>query len=133
MNPRLLLDTHIVVRWLYESKKLSREQCRILDDAERRGERVGISAMSLLEITLLNEGGQRLSVSLDQVFHELDTNPALRIIPLTTDVARGVAALGDALRDPGDRVIVATARIHRLRLVTADQRIIESRLVPVIE
>ena len=133
MNPRFLLDTHIVVRWLYESKKLSREQCRVLDDAERRGECVGISAMSLLEIALLQEGRQRLNVRLDQVFHELDTNPVFRIIPLTTDVALEMAALGDALRDPGDRVIVATARIHRLRLVTADQRIIESNLVPVIE
>lgn len=107
MNPRLLLDTHIVVRWLYESKKLSREQCRVLDDAERRGECVGISAMSLLEIALLQEGRQRLNVRLDQVFHELDTNPAFRIIPLTTDVALEMAALGDALRDPGDRVIVS--------------------------
>jgi PIN domain nuclease of toxin-antitoxin system len=133
LNPRLLLDTHIVVRWLYESKKLSREQCRVLDDAERRGECVGICAISLLEIVLLNEGRQRLSVTLDQVFHELDTNPVFRIIPITTDVAHEMAALGDALRDPGDRVIVATARIHHLRLVTADQRIIESNLVPVIE
>jgi hypothetical protein len=29
--------------------------------------------------------------------------------------------------------IVATARIHRLRLVTSDQRIVESKLVPVVE
>ena len=117
----------------YQPKKLSREQCRVLDEAERRGECVGISAISSLEIALLNEGRQRLSVSLDQVFRELDTNPAFRIFPLTTDVAREMAALGDSLRDPGDRVIVATARVHRLRLLTADQRIIESGLVPVIE
>jgi len=41
--------------------------------------------------------------------------------------------VGDSLRDPGDPEIVATARVHRLRLLTADQRIIESALVPVIE
>jgi PIN domain nuclease of toxin-antitoxin system len=63
----------------------------------------------------------------------LDTNPAIRIIPLTADVVHEVAAIGDALRDPADRVIVATARIHRLRLLTADQRIIDSDLVSVIE
>jgi PIN domain nuclease of toxin-antitoxin system len=44
-----------------------------------------------------------------------------------------VAAQGDSLRDPSDRVIVATARVHRLTLLTADQRIIESDLVAVIE
>ena len=41
--------------------------------------------------------------------------------------------MGGVLRDPADRAIVATARIHRLRLVTSDQRIVESKLVPVVE
>jgi prevent-host-death family protein len=36
------------------------------------------------------------------------------------------------LRDPADRAIVATARVHRLRLITADRRIIDSKLVTVI-
>ena len=133
MNPRFLLDTHIVVRWLYDPKKLSREQTRALEDAVQRGECVGVSAMSLLEVALLNEGRQRLKVSLEQIFYELDTNPVFRIIPLTTDIAHQVAALGDWLRDPGDRVIVATARIHHLRLLTADERIIASNLVSVIK
>jgi PIN domain nuclease of toxin-antitoxin system len=47
-------------------------------------------------------------------------------------VALDVAALR-VLRDPADRAIAATARVHRLRLVTSDQRIIESKLVPVVE
>jgi PIN domain nuclease of toxin-antitoxin system len=89
--------------------------------------------MSLLELAFLNEGKQRLSFRLEKVFYELDTNPVFRIIPLTTDIAYEMAAMGDALRDPSDRAIVATARVHRLRLLTADQRIIESALVPVIE
>jgi PIN domain nuclease of toxin-antitoxin system len=37
------------------------------------------------------------------------------------------------VRDPADRAIVATARVHRLLLVTSDQRIIESKLVPVVD
>jgi PIN domain nuclease of toxin-antitoxin system len=89
--------------------------------------------MSLLELAFLNEGKQRLSFRLEKVFHELDTNPVFRIIPLTTDVALEMAAMGDSLRDPADRVIVATARVHRLTLLTADRRIIDSDLVPVIE
>ena len=132
MNPRFLLDTHIVVRWLYEPRKLSREQHRVLDETVERGECAGVSAFSLLEIAMLAEG-RRISVNLDELLHELDTNPSFRIMPLTTDVAREIVAMGGALRDPADRAIVATARIHRLRLLTADQRIIESDLIPVIE
>jgi PIN domain nuclease of toxin-antitoxin system len=37
-----------------------------------------------------------------------------------------------SLRDPADRAIVARARVERFRLVTSDQRIIESKLVPVV-
>jgi len=133
LNPRLLLDTHIVIRWLSDPKKLSREQRGALDCAVRRGECVGVSAVSLYEIVLLTEGRKPIGAGLNELFHELDTNPAFLIIPLTTDVAREMAAMGDALRDPADRAIVATARVHRLRLLTADQRIIESNLVGVIE
>ena len=133
MNSRFLLDTHIVVRWLYEPKKLSREQRRVIEDSVRSGESAGVSTISLLEIALLTEGRQRLNARLDDVFHELDTNPVFRLIPLTTEIAFEVAAMGDFLRDPSDRVIVATARVHRLRLLTADQRIIESALIPVID
>jgi PIN domain nuclease of toxin-antitoxin system len=54
------------------------------------------------------------------------------VLPLTYEVALEVASLA-ALRDPADRAIAATARVHRLRLVTSDLRIVASGLVPVIE
>jgi len=47
-------------------------------------------------------------------------------------VAKEVTMLGGALRDPADRAIVASARVHRLRLLTSDRRIIESNLVSVV-
>ena len=133
MNPKLLLDTHIVIRWFSDPRKLSREQLRVIGDAERRGECLGVCAFSLLEVVTLVEGRKPIGVGAKELFHEFDTNPLIRIIPLTTDVALEVVATGDFLRDPADRVIVATARVHGLRLLTADQRIIDSHLVPVIE
>jgi PIN domain nuclease of toxin-antitoxin system len=87
LHPRFLLDTHIVVRWLYEPKRLSREQVRVLNDAGRHGDCVGLSAMSLLELATLNEEKQRLSFRLENVFRELDNNPAFLIMPLTTEIA----------------------------------------------
>ena len=131
--PRLLLDTHVLIRWLGEIRKLSRPQLRALQSAVRRGEPVALSAMSLLEIAVLASGEKAaLKVSLDEFFRDLNSNPTFRILPLTYEVALDVASLS-VLRDPADRAIVATARVHRLRLVTSDQRIIESKLVPVVE
>jgi PIN domain nuclease of toxin-antitoxin system len=115
-------------------KKLSREQTRILQETIRRNEPVAISAITLLEIAVLSGDGRRTrqDVPLDQLFTELDTNPAIQIIPLTVEIAAEVAALGGSLRDPADRAIVATARVRRLKLITSDQRIIDSGLVPVV-
>lgn len=131
--PRLLLDTHILVRWLIDADKLSREQLRTLESAARRGEPVAFSAISLVEIAILASGEKpALKLPLDQFFDEVSSNPVFRVLPLTYEVALELGSLG-ALRDPADRVIAATARVHRLRLVTSDQRIIDSQLVPVVE
>ncbi|MGA9628161.1 MAG: type II toxin-antitoxin system VapC family toxin [Bryobacteraceae bacterium] len=127
------MDTHVLIRWLFETRKLSRPQLQALESAVRRGEPVAISAMSLLEIAVLASGEKMtLKVSLDEFFRDLNSNPTFRILPLTYEVALDVASLS-VLRDPADRAIAATARVHRLRLVTSDQRIIESKLVPVVE
>ncbi len=129
-----MLDTHILVRWLAEPKRLSREQARILNEVIRRRETVAISAITLLEIAMLfSDGPVRIKVGMDELFGELEASPAFRVLPLTIDIAKEVALLGATLRDPADRVIVATARVHGLRLLTSDQRIIESNIVSAVE
>jgi PIN domain nuclease of toxin-antitoxin system len=129
-----LLDTHILVRWLADPKRLSRDQTRILNEVIRRRETVGISAITLLEVAILSRDGPlRMKLSMDDVFSELEASPVFRILPLTIEIAKEVCSLGAALRDPADRVIVATARVHGLRLLTSDRRIIDSNFVSAVE
>jgi PIN domain nuclease of toxin-antitoxin system len=82
---------------------------------------------------LSGEGGKRLRVRFPEIFAVLGSGSAFRIVPIDIAVASEVVDLGDGLRDPGDRTIYATARVHRLRLVTSDRRRIESNLVSVVE
>ena len=134
MNPRYLLDTHVLVRWLVEPKRLSREQTRVLRDAAHRREIVAVSAMSLLEIAVVfGDESTRSPLYAQKIFDAISSNPAIEIIPLSFEVASEVAALGNGLRDPADRAIVATARVRRLKLITSDERIIASDLVAVID
>lgn len=99
----------------------------------RRREPLGVSAITLLEIALLfGSGAARSDVHAAELLGDLESNPAFEIVPFTLDVAAEVAALGPSLRDPADRAIVATARVRRLQLLTSDQRIIDSDLVPVV-
>jgi PIN domain nuclease of toxin-antitoxin system len=133
LTPRALLDTHILIRWLADPKRLSRDQARILNDVIRRRESVAVSAITLLEAAMLfSQGALRLKLSLDELFNEFEASPAFRILPLTVDIAKEVSFLGPILRDPADRAIVATARVHGLRLLTSDQRILESNLVSTV-
>lgn len=134
MLPRFLLDTHILIRWIEEPRKLSREQLRAIQGAERRAETLRFSAISLLEIaTLTSLGKLKLKSPIQAFFADVHTNPLVEALPLTYEVALEVASLDRVLPDPADRTIVATARVHRLRLITSDERIAASGLVKVIE
>jgi PIN domain nuclease of toxin-antitoxin system len=68
----------------------------------------------------------------EKILKELETNALFRVLPITIETALDAAKLG-ILRDPGDRAIVASARVLGLRLLTRDERIIASKLVPVID
>jgi PIN domain nuclease of toxin-antitoxin system len=128
------LDTHIAIRWLVEPNRLSRNQKRVLEQAVNRSEPVAISAISLLEVAvLMRDRGTRLNTSAQDLLTQMEANQVFQVLPLTFEIAVEVAAIGTALRDPADRAIVATARVHRLILVTSDLRMIDSKLVSVVE
>ena len=130
MDLRFLLDTHIVVRWISQPRSLSLEQRRIVRRAEQLGKTIGVSAITLFEIAV---GFRNQSFTAKGLLDAIDTTPLFQILPFTTAIATDMATLREVLRDPADCAIVATARVHGLKLLTADQRIIASRLVPVIE
>jgi PIN domain nuclease of toxin-antitoxin system len=131
LTPDLLLDTHVVVWWLTAPNKLSKHQLGVIREAVRQGEILALSGMSLLEIAVMRQPALRRSNR--EILSFLRPDEGFRIIPIDLEIATEIDALGDSLRDPGDRVIVATARIHGLRLITSDQRIIASKLAPVVE
>jgi PIN domain nuclease of toxin-antitoxin system len=64
---------------------------------------------------------------------QLENHPLLAVLPLTARIAAESVRLGeDFPKDPADQIIVATARCHSLRLVTADQRIRRWGKVPLV-
>ena len=76
-------------------------------------------------------GDGRIKVSLRTPFHPIDTSPVYQILPIATTIAADAVAFL-SLRDPAGQVIVATARVHRLTLLTSDQRILDAGLVSTI-
>ncbi len=124
-----------LIRWMAESKKLSKNQFRALEPAVHLRQPVAISAITLIEIALLFTGGSlRIKTAAPAgLFDELSANPTFQILPLSFEIAEEVLKIGRALRDPADRTIVATGRVHGLRLLTSDRRIAESNLVQAVD
>jgi PIN domain nuclease of toxin-antitoxin system len=120
-----LLDTHILLWWRTEPRRLSRIQAQVLEQLEERGQPVGLSAISLREFAMMMHRRRvGVEMSLDVWLDSIESHPLITILPLTTKIAAESVRLGDDFpRDPADQIIVATARCHGLTLITADERI----------
>ena len=131
---RLLLDTHVLLWWLAGEPRLTRPQTQALDRAAAAGEPCGISAISFWEIAKLIERGRLdLPRSLDQFFDEIEEHPGVRLLPLSPRISIESTRLGARFHhDPADQIITATARVHGLRLVTADEKIRASGVVATV-
>src|SRR5206468_9101473 len=92
---------------------------------EQRGEPAAISAITLREFAWMVAAGRlETTVSLDSWMDEIGTNPLLTIMPFTANVVAESVRLGEGFpRAPADQIIVATARCHGLRLMTAADQI----------
>jgi PIN domain nuclease of toxin-antitoxin system len=130
----LLLDTHILLWWLGDLDRLSAVQVRALKQAETAGETLGVAAVTLWEIAKLAERGRiQLAQTVDVILAAVERHRTITVLPITARIALESTRLGDRLpSDPTDQLIVATARVHGLQLLTADERIRKSGAVPVI-
>jgi PIN domain nuclease of toxin-antitoxin system len=86
---------------------------------------LAVSVISCWEVAKLVEH-RRLDLgrNLDEwLFDALDAS-GIRLLPLTRRIAVEACRLpGEFHRDPADQIIVATARVHNVPLITADEKI----------
>ena len=73
---------------------------------------------------------RRISIDVHVVdwLHNVMSLPKIVFLPLTIEVAATAAALPDPIRDPIDRLIVATALHQGVPLVTKDRKIAASEI-----
>lgn len=129
-----LLDTHVLIWWFEKPKRLSAAQRRVLAKADA-ARPVGVADITLLEVAQLMELGRlRLALPLDEWLARATAAPLVELCGITPAIAREVIDLARTRDwDPADRVIVATARVQGVPLVTSDSRIIDSDVVDVID
>ena len=128
-----LLDTHILVWWISQSQKLSNPQKKILDAVSPETP-LGVSDITLWEITTLYSLGRiSLQLPLRAWLERATAAPLVRRLAITPTIAAETAALPPSFhKDPADRIIVATSRIYRTKLLTKDKQIIAAGMVATI-
>jgi PIN domain nuclease of toxin-antitoxin system len=120
----IVIDTHVLVWWLTGARGLSRRAERTLVAHGKPGQIV-ISAISLLEIaTAIRRGRLQLSMPLDQWVAAMNSLPEIRVESVSAEIAVLAGSLAEPMHgDPADRLIVATASVLGVSLVTGDEKL----------
>jgi PIN domain nuclease of toxin-antitoxin system len=127
-------DTHPLVYFSTgKVQKLGKDARRAFQEAGRGRSRIVIPVTVLEEILRLSEDGRiRLALSFPDLIAHYQQEPSPFLIQdYTVDVLLAVARY-PAIRDPFDRVIVATAYLLEYPLITNDDFLQEGKFVPTV-
>jgi len=112
---RLLLDTHIFLWVVTDSRRLSAKARNLL----RQADAIYVSSASIWEIAIKRRLG-KIDAQPGELADAIEASGFLAL-PITPRHAATVESLPDHHRDPFDRLLVAQALHEPLRLVTADE------------
>lgn len=118
---KYLLDSSAWMRSALKPRTLPPAAQRIVGDAD---EVLGLSVISLWEAAKKHQKG-KLPLPMDLAAWLKAAVPHhVRVLPLTTEIIVEAVRLPDfPNNDPADELIVATARVHQLTLLTTDTKL----------
>ena len=121
---KYLLDTHTWIWWNMNPTNLSDKVRQLITDSEKYSELL-LSAISPWEFCkLLEKKKLGISCSPEEWLKEALDMPNFRLVELTPIIAYRSTSLPQPFHnDPGDQIIVATAREENAILLTKDAKI----------
>jgi len=130
----IVLDTHALVWWVADPKRVPAKATRLVAGAVKAGESIAISSISVWEIAMLVARGRlALTMHVDAWIEKVEALPFLSFIHVDNQIAlRSVSLENCPSRDPADRMIVATALGHGATLITADKELRAYRRVKTV-
>ncbi len=120
-----IADTHTTIWYLFSDPRLGRAASAFIDDTIQKGDHVGVSAISIVEMIYLIEKGRIPATALDNLRSAItDLKTVLRYVPLDEGIAIKMAEVPrQDLPDLPDRVIAATALFYGVPVLSRDGRI----------
>lgn len=127
----ILLDTCVLIFDALAPDRLTRAARDAIEQADAAADLVCCD-ISLWEIAMLVERGRLYPGTDAGTFLRLALDArSVRVLPIALEIAVRSISLG-LHGDPADRLIAATAVVHRATLITSDQRLRDARLVPTL-
>ena len=126
MTEALLLDTHIWLRYQGISGNVNKSSLPVLHRAAAEG-MLYVSVISIWEIALLVKRGRlSLNTNVHRWTEEALLKPGINLLPFSPEIAIESVDLPTPIhKDPADRILIASARVERMTLVTRDVEILE--------
>lgn len=127
---QVLLDTCALLWLVGDPARLSVRARAALESAETEAY---VSAISGFEISVKQRKGKlELPLPPREWLAQAFAAYSLRELPITLQIAALAPDVALAHSDPCDRMIVATAQLHRMPIMTSDQLIITCQEISVI-
>jgi len=123
----ILADTHVLIWYRLAMPRLGKRARSRLEREEHRGA-FAISALSFYEAENIASARRvDFGMPLDRWRTGLLTGGFVEW-PVTGEIALSATKLPRVIRDPFDRMIIATALVHDATLLTADGAILDAKL-----
>ena len=127
----IVLDTHALLWWALDPDQLSAPASEVLARMERSGGFA--SSISIWELGIkVKRGKLQLGIAIEELVRRIERSAVVELVPVdTTTWLRSLALTWDH-QDPADRVIVSTALLKGVPLLTKDDVIRRAAVVETI-
>jgi len=123
MQTQIICDTHILIFWQDDPKRLSNAAQSAIETG-LNDKTLACADISFWEIAMLMHSGRlRNDISPVHYMSDLCLALSLTVLPITPEIASLSQESFFHHNDPADRLIAATAIYHNAPLITADKKL----------
>lgn len=121
----VLVDTHIFIWYLQASPRLEESTRRLLDGVTSANEPILVSAVTVVELWYLADKGTLTEADVDAVHSVVASEGSgFDVVPVDEAAAWALGRVPrEAVGDPFDRMIAATALTRGVPLITYDRKL----------
>jgi PIN domain nuclease of toxin-antitoxin system len=114
---RYLLDTHILIWWLYDLPQLQPHHRTFIEDTQNA---IYVSTASLWEIEIKRGIGKLV---IDDRYQEAIESGGFEMLAIEAAHTLGLRSLPSIHNDPFDRMLIAQAKCEKMALLTVDEKV----------